>query len=361
MFDSIIPVSYYTHVYYNFILLVLVLGVIKLSSKPAILQGKKEYKSMVLLIIVLLYMGLRPISGVFTDMVNYNYIFEQFAMGYEIDVNGDILWNSFMKFCSAVMTAKMFFFICALLYVVPLYVASKKWLGANRYYLFLMALASFSFWTYGTNGIRNGVATSLFVLGLSYSNNKKLISFLIFFIALNIHQSILIPLFAFVLTIFFKDPKKYLLGWLLAIPLSLLLGSFWETFFASLGLGGDRVRYLTGGNINNDSFAYTGFRWDFVLYSASAIYAGYYFIVKRKFKDIVYIQLFNVYVTANAFWILVIRANFSNRFAYLSWFLMAFIIFYPFLKWNFIKNQQRVLAYCMIAYFGFTYLMFLIK
>ena len=39
-----------------------------------------------------------------------------------------------------------------------------------------------------------------------------------------------------------------------------------------------------------------------------------------------------IYLTANAFWILVIRSSFSNRFAYLSWFLMAIIIFYPFFK-----------------------------
>jgi hypothetical protein len=63
---------------------------------------------------------------------------------------------------------------------------------------------------------------------------------------------------------------------------------------------------------------------------------------------------------ANAFWILVIRANFSNRFAYLSWFLMAVIVFYPFFKMKFFKKQNKVLAYTILGYFGFTYLMFLI-
>ena len=359
MFDFI-PPEHYTPVYYNIILIIVLFSAIKLLTNG--FKKKTDKSSLLLLLFITFFIGLRPISGGgFVDMFFYNKDFEYYAMGGQVRLGSDPLWNSFMKFCSAVMTAKMFFLTCALLYVVPLYVVCKKWVGANHYYLFLLVLASFSFWGYGTNGIRNGIATSLFVLGLSYYNNKKYISFLVFFIAINIHQSILIPLFSFILTMFYKDSKKYILGWLLAIPLSLLLGSFWETLFASSGFGGDRVSYLIAGNVNNDSFSYTGFRWDFLLYSGSAIYTGYYFIVKRKFKDIVYIQLFNVYVIANAFWILVIRANFSNRFAYLSWFLMAFIIFYPFLRWNFIKNQQRVLAYFIIGYFGFTYLMFLIK
>jgi surface polysaccharide O-acyltransferase-like enzyme len=62
-------------------------------------------------------------------------------------------------------------------------------------------------------------------------------------------------------------------------------------------------------------------------------------------------------VFANAFWILVIRANFSNRFAYLSWFMMALVIIYPLLKKEMIKNQYKVLAKVMLIYFAFTFLM----
>jgi len=137
------------------------------------------------------------------------------------------------------------------------------------------------------------------------------------------------------------------------------LGGIIETLVGSLGMGGERTYYLTT-TAYADQFVSTGFRWDFLVYSATAIYAGYYFIVKRQFKDIFYIQLFNIYVIANAFWVLVIRASFSNRFAYLSWFLMAIIIFYPFFKQQFFVKQQKVLAYTMLGYAGFTYFMFLI-
>lgn len=356
---SIIPPTYYTHVYYNFILLVLVLDVIKLLIKPAEFQSKKNYKSIALLIIVVLYIGLRPISSVFIDMIAYNYIFKNYASGAEIDLITDVTWFYFMRVCSSIMTAKSFFLICAVLYIFPLYKASKNLLGGNKYILFLMFVASFSFWSYGVNGLRNGIASSLFILAISLIK-KKYLKYGLFVLAYLIHGSLIIPVAAYLVTLFYKNTKHFLLVWLLCIPLSLVFGSVFEMFFSSLGFEKDRIGYLTEGNIHNDTFAYIGFRWDFLIYSATAIYAGYYFIIKRKFKDIVYIQLFNLYITANAFWILVINANFSNRFAYLSWFLMALIIFYPFLKMKFFKNQNKVLATTIIGYFGFTYLMFLI-
>ena len=361
IFNSIIPLPYYTPVFYNTLLILVLFVFIKLQTKGYIIYNpkKKEYASLALLLAVTLYMGLRPISGrYFGDMGMYNIEFEHYARGGAIYKTRDLVWNVFMKFCSSIMSAKMFFLLCATLYILPLYIACKKWLGVDRYFLFLMFIASFSFWAYGTNGIRNGIATSIFIFGISYTHNKYL-QYLIIALSYFIHGSMIIPITAFALTLFYKNPKHYLIGWLLTIPISIIFGSLMETFFMSLGFGGTRAGYLTM-NEFDEQFSSTGFRWDFLVYSAAAVYTGYFFIVKRKFEDPIYIQLFNIYVTANAFWILIIRAAFSNRFAYLSWFLMAVIIFYPFFKAKLFKNQQKILAYLILIYFSFTYLMFLI-
>ena len=362
IFNSIIPLPYYTPLFYNIILFIILVSFLNLQVKGYVIynNNEKEYASLFLLLFVVIYMGLRPLSGhYFGDMGVYNKYFKYYADGGEITNYEDYVWRLFMKFSSSIMSAKQFFLVCAILYVVPLYMAAKKWFGTDRYFIFLMLIASFSFWSYGTNGIRNGIATSFFVLGLSF-HNKKYWQYGLLVLSYLIHGSILIPIAAFVLSVFYNNSKHYLLGWLIAIPLSLTLGSFWESFFTSLGFGGERLLYLTDDRYL-DQFSSLGFRWDFLIYSASAIYAGYYFIIKKKFNDKVYIQLFNIYVTANAFWVLVIRASFSNRFAYLSWFLMALVIFYPFLKKRFFKKQQRVLAYTVLIYFGFTYFMFFIK
>ena len=359
IFNSIIPLPYYTPLFYNAVLFLVLFAFLKLQTTGYIIYNskKKEFASTVLLILVTLYMGLRPISGrYFGDMYLYNHSFNLYGEGLNVQ-NGmhDIFWNSFMKFSSSIMSAEFFFLICAGLYIIPLFIACKKWLGVDRYFLFLMLIASFSFWAYGTNGIRNGIATSLFILALSI-NNKKYVKYGLMAISYGVHGSMIIPIAAFTLSLFYKNTRYYLLGWLLCIPLSLIFGGVWESLFASLGYGGSRAGYLTMNNYD-DQFSSIGFRWDFLLYSASAVFAGYYFIIKKNFNDKVYHQLFNMYLTANAFWILVIRASFSNRFAYLSWFLMAIIIFYPFFKEQFFKNQQKVLGYTILAYFGFTYIM----
>ncbi|WP_111709650.1 EpsG family protein [Lutibacter citreus] len=359
IFNSIIPLPFYTPLFYNALLIIIVVAFIKLQTNGYVIYNnkKKEIASLILLIVVLFYMGLRPISFVFGDMGIYAKYFKEFANGAEITNNKDYLWRLFMKFCSGIMSAQIFFLLCAILYIVPLYSAVKKWFGADRYFIFLMLIASFSFWPYGTNGIRNGIATSFIIYGLASKNN--LVKYGLFLIAYFIHGSVIMPIAAYILTLFYKNPRHYLIGWLFAIPLSLVLGGFWENLFASVGFGGERLKYL-GDAIDKSQFSRTGFRWDFLLYSAAAVYAGYYFIIKRNFNDKVYIQLFNIYLTANAFWILVIRSSFSNRFAYLSWFLMAVIIFYPFFKQQFFIKQQKVLAYTVLLYYGFTYFMFII-
>ncbi len=362
IYSSIIPPEYYTLIFYTIVLGLLIFDLISLIKKGYVIKNSKriDYKSVFLLLLVVFYMGLRPISGkYFGDMATYNHYFEQYASGADITTGSDILWQIFMKFCSGIMSAKMFFLVCSMLYVYPLYKASKNWLGANNYFLFLMFIASFSFWAYGTNGIRNGIATSLFVLGISY-NHRRILKFGLITLSFFIHASLIIPIAGFIFTTFYQNSKYYFFFWCICILFSLSFGEVFETLFASIGFEDPRLSYLTEGNVNNDDFAYIGFRFDFLLYSASAIFAGYYFVIKKKFKDKTYIQLLNIYILSNAFWVLVIRANFSNRFAYLSWFLMAAVIFYPFFKGRFFNKQHTTLVYTIFSYFGFSYLMFLL-
>ena len=81
----------------------------------------------------------------------------------------------------------------------------------------------------------------------------------------------------------------------------------------------------------------------------------WYLTIKREFKDKSFNLLANTYILANAFWIMVIRANYSNRFAYLSWFLYPIVIFYPLLRFKIWDNQDRNSALILLAYSGFTF------
>jgi hypothetical protein len=57
---------------------------------------------------------------------------------------------------------------------------------------------------------------------------------------------------------------------------------------------------------------------------------------------------------------MVVRAAFSNRFAYLSWFLYPIVFTYPLFRMNIWKDQDRKTALILFAYSGFTFFMFFV-
>ncbi|WP_445381949.1 EpsG family protein [Robiginitalea sp. IMCC43444] len=360
MFDLVDAENYYP-VYINFCLLLIGLSYLHAVALP-VNSTKNLYfvnfSGLILFLFITLFIGFRPINPIyFGDTGNYYTAYMAYAQGAPIRDNYDLVWHLFMKVCSKLISVHVFFTLCSFLYVYPLYKISKTYFSQYWFYVFVMFIVSFSFWPYGVNGVRNGVACSIFLWGLCYRNNLVVMS-LLFILAISFHKTLMLPVFAFILTYFYNNPRSYFYGWLLAIPLSLALGSVWISLFASLGFGDQRTAaYLTTQTLDGTS-SQIGFRWDFLFHSAFAVFAGWYFVIKRKFNDNFYNQLLNTYLICNAFWILVIRANYSNRFAYLSWFMMAIVIIYPILKGNFFKRQGLVLSNILAAYFAFTYLMF---
>ena len=359
------PVANYSLIYYNF-LLVITLYVF-LSSRAVLLESpinliQKNFFGYIFFIMILLYLGLRPINFRFGDMVIYNVEFEKYVNGATFDTKKEFLFESFKYFFAKNLNATSFFFVCAFLYITPLYFATKKLFVDYSFYAFFLIVISFSFWAYATNGIRNGIATSLFIYAIS--KDSKIIKWTILFAIIFIHKSILIPVIIYFLVSKYNFTRTYLLLWFICIPLSLVLGGFWEHFFLGLGFADEKLEDYLGGidQVKEGVTLVIGFRWDFIFYSSIGILASWYFIVEKKFEDRIYSSICNTYIIANAFWILVIRASYSNRFAYLSWFLLALVIIYPLLKSKIFENQHKVIGTITIIYFSFTYLLdFILK
>jgi len=309
-----------------------------------------------LFILVLLLIGLRPVSYYyFGDTGTYADSFALYKNNnfYEPE-EGDFLFNLMTRITASVVDVNTYILICGTLYVFPLYSACKKIFKSYWSYAFLMLVISLSFWSYGTNGIRNGIATSLFIYALS---KKTVVMQLLFFlVALGFHKSLLLPIAGYLLTLKFNTPRLFLIFWFACIPFSLLIGGSFQNLVAGFFEDKKLNEYFYSDQYSG-SFSRTGFRWDFLLYSASGVYTGWYFIVKRQFKDLFYAKLYSIYLFSNALWILVIQANFSNRFAYLSWFLLGLVIVYPFIKQSFFKNQYPILGNIIVGYFAVTYIL----
>ena len=353
-----IPLDYYFRIYINFCLILVFITVI--HSHLLDLDDRRNLlylniSGYILFFLSVFYIGWRPVSGkYFLDMLTYARHYQYYLEGNPIVSKKDVFFHIFMKTCASIMSINNFFLVCAIIYILPMYRISKKIFKEYWFYAFFIFIVSFQFWPYGVNGIRNGMATSLFLLGVSFYD-RKLWMIIIMIFAVLVHQSVLLPVMAFMITLFYNKPKLFLTGWIITIPLSLAAGSLFETFITAMGFAEDRLgAYLNGEQASG------GFRFDFLLYSASAVFIGWYFIFKRDFNDKVYNHIFNTYLIVNAFWILVIRANFSNRFAYLSWFMIGLVIIYPFLKERFYIYQHVVIGRILVLYFGFTYFMYTI-
>lgn len=359
--ESFIPAEYYSDFYHHFMLIIAL--IIFLESTKNISSTRnlksKNFLGIFLFLLVLFFIGFRPVSVYFGDMGNYYYQFYSLVNGDPPKYSKDFLFIFFMNIISSLESVTFFFFLCAFLYLYPLFSFTKKVFNQYWFYAFFMLIISFSFWSYGTNGIRNGIASSLFLLGISIK--KKSFKYIMFIVACGFHQSILLPFMAYLMTNYYNYPKKYLIAWLCCIPLSLVIGNLFISFFLNLGIieTNNLEGYLGDFDYASEGITElkTGFRWDFLLYSASGVLAGWYYIFKKSFTDPFYYRLYNIYLIVNGLWILVIKANYSNRFAYLSWFMLAIIIIYPLLKKKIFRNQNRVLAVIILAYFSFTYLM----
>ena len=268
-----IPIKYYYDFHFHFILFICLIVffhtlVLKPSEHKTFLFNK--IFSLFLLIALLIYIGLRPLNGIFIDMTTYAHIFERYQNGV-YKITSDYGFSYFLLFCTKTMSLSMFFFVCACIYIIPLYLASKRWFPNYYLFAFLLFVASFSFWSYGVNGMRNGMATSLFILALSYNAKNKFLMILFFILSLSFHTTLLLPLVAFCCTYYVTDTKKYYFFYLLAIALSISMGGIWENIFASIGFGDDRFsQYLTK-EANSSRFSSTGFRYDFLLYSLAPI------------------------------------------------------------------------------------------
>lgn len=356
----LIPAPIYTALYFHILLAVLLILVIQLVTSD--IQNMKavgltSVLGFFIFIGVTLYLGLRPNPRAFGDSYLYGHSFEMQRLGLIEYKSNDWVFGAFLRFSASNLTMEQFFLIIDIIYVIPCFWFSRKYFKDYWFYAFFVFIGSFSFFSYGTNGLRNGMATSIFILALCFYE-RKIIMYVIMYLALGIHSSIMIPMVGFIVSTFYKNTRSILIAWLCFIPLSLVSGGVWESLFSGL-VTDSRSAYL--GQQNIDAQTVRGFRWDFILYSAMGIFAGYYFIIKEKFTEKFYVHLYNTFVIANGFWILVIRANYSNRIAYLSWFLMAPVIIYPMVKMKFWKNQNIVLASVISIYYLFTYFMLVIK
>ena len=365
MFD--IPDYIYSTVFYwaTFITCMLFsLVYISSSDNHLLLKQHSVVPVFILTTICIFFVGQRPVSWRFQDMLAYFHQFERLGSINFSNIHWDGEWGFevLIYLCKAnAWSAATFFLIIAALYVFLQALACKKLVWENPLLGFLFCISAFSFWGYATNGIRNGVACSFALLGIIYMIRREHFwAIFMCMIAIGTHRSTLLPITMALLAVYLiKSPKHAIYFWLSSIVISLLFGNTIAAVLANIGFDYRMDMYLTM-STQNLLFSRIGFRWDFLLYSSVPVILTWYVTEKRQINDSVFNQLAVTYLLSNAFWVMINRAAFSNRFAYLSWFIYPILIAYAFIRIPLWEEQDKKVGWALLLHAGFTIFMFLI-
>lgn len=356
--------------YYQLIYLILVTILTfsvynKYKVKNGITTGQRNNEIVMILLVVflILFIGLRPASGAyFVDMVNYiesyNLFFEGAPFTFDWNAENLLFDNYFALVGSLKLGTEFFFTTVAAVYFGAAYVGIRKLFPNDVLAAYLVFLAAFSTFSYGTNGVKAGAAASLFIMALAYRQNIKVCIPLVL-ISWGFHHSMQLPVAAFMLTLYFKDPKWYFQGWVFCLLMAVAHVDIFQSLFASMS-DESGASYLTA-DATSDTAYLTGFRPDFILYSSMPVLVGYYAVYKKKMQlSRLYMCLLNTYLCTNGIWMLCMYASFTNRIAYLSWFMYPVVLIYPFLNEDWGPTRYETFSKVMLAHLAFTLFMELV-
>ena len=332
-------------------------------------QHKGEYWwPMLLSILLAIWIGIRPPMGIgygYGDTINYT---AQYRLMEANDVSwdtvvytGEWLWTLLMVTCiKCSISVNGFYTIVSFGYVLSATLAMKKINPTRPYMGFLFLIASLMYYSFSVNGLRNGLACHLILLAMAFfMDDRWSVAILLAFVAIGIHRSVLLPIVAALAAWkLIREPRYAIYFWLLCIVVSLWAGERVTDMIISLNYDDRMASYASAdATDNSELFSHTGFRWDFLLYSAIPVALTWLVNIMRRKRDGWFNIIAVTYILCNAFWVLVIRAEYSNRFAYLSWFLYPVVISYPLCNMRAWLHQDRMAGMTLLLYFLFTLIM----
>lgn len=326
------------------------------AERPPVYNNRLAW---VLSSFLLLFIGFRPLSGrYFVDMAGYAANYKALLWGKTFHFNWDtdnILFDNLFAYMGALkIPVEFFFFLIACIYFICMLLACRKLFPKDTLLSLLVYLGAFSTFSYGTNGIKAGAAASVFLLALAY-REKLLLAIPLLLVSIGIHHSMIVPVVAFAIVSLFRNPKYYLGGWLLCLFLAAIHVTEFMDFFA--GFTDEQGASYLETDVKDAVLYVSGFRPDFILYSAVPIFLGYNLMRNRKIETDTYKFLWCTYTLSNCVFLLCTYGSFINRIAYLSWLMLPFVLIYPFLNADLGYFHNRYLKYAVYGHLGFTLFM----
>lgn len=356
-----IPASFYYTVYLFVVLLLTIISLSKYTNKSFVSSRTSVAQSALsrnIAILLALYIGFRPLSEVFDDMVGYEELYSRVQDGNGLAIlavgNLNYIFDPiFILFASIGLSVDFFFFFIACIYFGGIYWACKRLYPLDTMLAFVTYLGAFSTFSYATNGIKAGAAAALFLVALSYYKQKRKMA-LFLFLTLGFHHAMVIPIAACFCSCVIKNRKIFFCWWVVCFVMALLHVTVLMSIFASL-TDDHGAEYLQAGK----ELIVSGFRIDFIVYSVIPIIVGNFVVRKYDIRSDEFDFLLNTYTMTNSIFLLCTYGSYINRMAYLSWLMYSIVLLYPFLNvvWSNKHKQVKFLKYVVWGHLGFTLFM----
>ena len=278
--------------------------------------------------VLIIYIGIRPMTQHFGDTLGYYELYE-YIFNNPFVINPDtenLIFDNLLNFFASIgLPYTVFLTFISAIYFTCITFACNKLFKSNGAIATMSYLVAFSTYSYSTNGFKAGSAAAIFLVALAYKDKVWLMT-LLAIISIGFHHSMKVPVAALLVSFFYRNTKMYFYLWGVGLLMAILhIGAFQE-LFANYGTDQENGYLRPTGDVVH----LTGFRPDFVLYSAVPVYVGYIMFFKKHIIDKGYELLLRVYLMTNTVWMLCMYANFTNRIAYLSWLMLPLVLLYPY-------------------------------
>ena len=357
-----IEAEYYQYIYLIIITL-FVVGVMSYYStltRPSFIEGRNHSMkggAFLLLVFLVFFIGFRPNSYLFADHMNYYYYYRE-ALGqpfmFDWHLENIIFDNFWLFLASNHVPIIVFYVFWDFVIFYCMYLCCKKLFPFDTLLAFLVCLSAFSTFASSVNGFKGGAAASVFLVAIAYKDHRAL-SVILALVSYGLHHSMQLLVVAYLVTFLIKNVKWYFYLWTVCLVLSALHFTAAQTFFGSI-TDEKGASYL----IANDDGFMTGFRLDFILYSSVPVLMGYYMLFRQKINNETYNFMLKLYLLTNSIWMLCMYSSFTNRIAYLSWFMYPIVLLYPILQTEYRSKAKKILSFVVYGHLTFTLIMFFI-
>lgn len=349
--------EYYVYIYTAVVLLLTMLKVNDYSRLSFIPMSQRRMEpiggAVALTMLMVLFIGFRPISYVFSDMTGYTQAMVDGRFeGMPITWDSNYLFQPMMAFLSSHGASQRTpIIILAIINFGATFIAMRKMFPKDVYLAMLVFFGAFSTFGSATNGMKAGCAAALFLVALAYKENK-IICYLFLFLSLGFHHSMQLPIVAFIGCSLYKNTKVYFWFWILCM----VIAASHVTYFMGIfeGATDDHGAEYLNLEMIKEYKGKMGFRIDFIIYSAMPVILGYYYIFKKQIASEKYRFLLNLYLVVNGVWMLCMYAQFTNRIAFLSWLLYPVLMIYPFLNTQTGVGVNKLFRYVVLGHVLFT-------